>query len=151
MEVSVVEDDEFLYRSVRDDPNCFAIIGGLCRLSSSAFNDAGCKPSVDRAVLVQNNPAISQKGPEQGVVTLLASEVRAIAPLVQYDASGKNKKSVHLVDVLHAPILVNLAHAQVEASPAITGSGVMKRLKESLCRLADTRGWTIPPESQRGT
>ena len=145
-----VLNEELLYRSVRDsgdhhgcDPK-----GKLVRVGNSAFNDPERKPSVDRAVLRREGPQASRFGPDDGVVTLGAGEVRSISGVVT-----NNKKAEplhqHIVDVLHVPIENNYAHAQIETAPHASSDGAWKKLKEALCRIAIARGWTYPPASIR--
>ena len=148
--VTPVLNEELLYRSVRDsgdhhgcDPD-----GRLVRVGNSAFNDPERKPSVDRALLREGGPKDSRFSQQDGIVTMGAGEVRSISTVVT-----NNKKAEplhgHGVDVLHAPVEYNYAHAQIETAPHVASDGAWKKLKEALCRIAVARGWTYPPASVR--
>jgi hypothetical protein len=149
--VSPVLDDETLFRVVRDEPMHFGCDGkgALTRLSHSAFNDPDMQPSVDRAVHRIGGAAESRKSASDGVVALVAVEVRSIKTLVSLDAKGRPAQS-HWVDVVHAPEVENYSHALVRTAPQIASGGAFKRLKEALCFLAAAKGWAYPPESARG-
>ena len=143
-----VEDDEGLYRSVPKE--CFSIADGPLRLSSTAFNDPSKKPSVDRAKLCGSDPAYTKKKPTDGVVSLTALSVRQIADVVQNDKNG-NLELAHSVDVIADPVKDNpvlpdnLAHALIVANPAFQSTGVFKKLKECLARIASLGGWLVEP------
>jgi hypothetical protein len=145
-----VLDDETLYRSVRDDRLNFVCDGqgSLTRLSTTAFNDRGKEPSVDRATLRPSGPPSSRRSESDGVVSLVTLDVRAIRAVVTYDNKGKVVQS-HDVDVHHAPEDDNYSHALVKTAPHAAADNTFKRLKEALCRLAEARGWAFPPSSWR--
>jgi len=146
-----VPDCEVLYRRVPNALEFFAAVPGECRLSSSAFNDRNQKPSVDLAS--------KRVGPEEtklvetdGVVSLLTSDVRAIATL-KNEGAADGEPSVYYVDVIPRPIpadveigvRANPAHAQIETSPGLKTSSRFKKLKEALAQLASRRGWLVEP------
>lgn len=144
-----VGDDEELYRRVPHDPSFFTNVDGRLRISSSAFNDPGQKPSVDRAKL-RAGPHETKKHLTDGIVLLAANEVRAIRDISR---SGNAAPSVYEIDVIPRPIVQgnpqgepeNLAHAQIEANPTFETQGRFKKLKEKLALLASQRGWLVTP------
>jgi hypothetical protein len=130
-----VSDDEWLHRRVR--------IGQCNRvqppkqLSSTAFNDKGKKPSVDRAAL---RPATQTKiEANDGVVRLLTVAVRSIGIPI----SAPNPPNFE-VDVWARAEPENAAHAQIEPVPNMNGSR-FEKLKEALARLAEEEDWVIEP------
>ncbi len=144
-QTALVGDDERVFRAVADHLNCFAMPGGVLRLSHSAFNDhPESKPSVDRVAMLQGGPEASRRKASDGVVVLGVREVRQIVP-VERDRKGKEIQR-HSVDVLHDPKPFNKAHALVVADPEV-GSSVFKKLREALCLLADPGGWQVNPAS----
>jgi len=130
-----VADEEFLRRSFK--PSDVAAPG---RLSSTAFNDPGQCPSVDRALL-RADPSHTKRNPEDGVAELLTSEVRGITNIEQTGQNG----AVYKIDVHERPVEDNPAHAQVEAAPDFAGGSRFKKLKEALSLLASKRPWLINP------
>ena len=150
-EITPVLGDELLYRAVKDTETHHVCDGGgrLVRLLASAFNDPDKKPSVDRAIMRGDlGPAATRQHESDGVVAVVAEEVRAISSVKAFDAKGENPV-LHAVDVQHRPLATNYSHSQVEAAPNIRGDGAFKKLKEALCYIANTRGWTLPPASSR--
>lgn len=140
----MVEDDEFLHRSVRQE--WAVLVDGELRLSSQAFNDPSLKPSVDRARM---RPAVeSKRSPTDGICCLLTSEVRSITT-VMHQALMRPYE----VDVKARPIEpdnergepANPAHAQIEVEPEFESRSRFNKLKDALCRLASARGWTLQP------
>lgn len=145
-----VLDDEDLYRRVPNIPTMFKMVEGRLRLSSGAFNDSGDdgqkRPSVDRARLRNFDPVLAKTAPTQGVVGLVASEVRSIRSVTKTDQSGAVVYT-HDVDVIPDPLPANDAHALVTVAPQFASHRPFERLKESLARLAEQRGWLVPPTS----
>ena len=150
-----VENDEILYRCVPPS-GVHQVIAGKLELSSTAFNDPTNQPSVDRAGLCGNNPSHTKKSPHDGVVKLVACEVRRI----ELARSEPNAKPANYrVDVMPDPVLPgndrglpsNLAHALIVADPTINSGSRFKKLKEALARLASNGGWLIEPTSPVGT
>ena len=145
-----VDNDEDLFRQVPNVGSHFAHVEGRLRLSTSAFNDSAFKPSVDRARLNGNDPKRTQKKPSDGVVKLIAQEVRSIAGVVKYEVDGREQTKFK-IDVIPDPIepqdggCGNPAHALIVADPSIGTQGMFKKLKESLARLAEAHGWIIEP------
>jgi hypothetical protein len=142
-------DEETLYRSVRkqesygeyyfDDNNKLII-------THDAFRDRNKEPSVDRAKLHNFNPALSKLNDTDGIVSLIAVDIRAIGDV-------KTEDVCHAVDVVYDPIHnvpINLAHSQITVEPKFFGSNskqnkVFKLLRIALARLATQGGWTLPP------
>lgn len=150
-----VENDEILYRRVPPS-GVHRVIAGKLELSSTAFNDPSNQPSVDRAGLCGSNPSHTKMSPHDGVVMLVALEVRRI----ELARSEPNAKPANYrVDVMPDPVLPgndrglpsNLAHALIVADPTINSGSRFKKLKEALARLASNGGWLIEPTSPVGT
>ena len=143
-----VEDKEILYRSVAKD--CFTLVDGKLKLTSTAFNDPAQQPSVDRAKLCGFNPAHVKKKPTDGVVSLVTISIRQIADVIQNDNHGQPKPA-HEIDVIPDPIkdcplrMDNPAHALIVAHPNFANDQVFKNLKKSLARIASQGGWLIEP------
>lgn len=142
--VGLVGDEELLHRSVRPG-DVKTGPEGRRHLSSTAFNDPAMRPSVDRAIL--RDVEQSKQAPTDGVCGLVASEIRSITDVIH---QGTNKP--YNVDVVSRPVPPdnpdgeppNPAHAQVEVDPNFESPSRFKRLKDSLCRIAETR-WLIEP------
>lgn len=138
-----VRDDEELYRHVRknaEEPDRYSYDDiGKVTIHSTAFFDPNRQPSVDRAELREFNPALSQIDETDGIVSLIAGNVRSI-PIAD-----------HIVDVIYAPILDNPAHSQITITPEGTISNTKRRkafrtLRKALARLATENGWTLEPQ-----
>ena len=129
-----VKDDEVLYRSVESvlwkQKN-----DGEFYLSSQAFADRNCRPSVDRAALCSHNPGYTQIRPSDYVCSLIAKDVRAIATVVKYDKKGVPQVR-HNIDVEPVSLPDNDAHAEIYALPTISGGRLFERLLERLAYLA---------------
>jgi hypothetical protein len=128
-----VADQEWLYRSVRQSEIIYE--NGHPRPSSQAFADRTQQVSVDRALLIDNDPRRTQKSETDAVVSLLAAEVRGIHTLIRRDAQG-NKTGVYAIDVRPDPLPDNPAHALIVADPEFASSKHFRKLRESLARLA---------------
>jgi hypothetical protein len=144
----VVTDDELLYRCVFRGLDKYYRIGSSgVELSSQAFADRGSAPSVDRAKLCNYNPKWTQKNLDDGVVSLIAREVRMI-DVAQNDSKG-NKLFAYKIDVCPRPVDDNPAHAQIEPSPDYINKTTFRKVTEKLARLATERinkqGWEIMP------
>ena len=142
-----IQDDENLYRRVRintknpNDENRYRYNDlGEVEILPTAFFDRNNQPSVDRAKLRGFNPASSQIDETDGIVSLIASEVRAI-PIEN-----------HTVDVIYDPISGNCAHSQI----TITSEGTVSKSKQkeafrtlryALVWLATEKGWTLEPKT----
>lgn len=152
MAVGAVGEGEFLWRNVR--PEEVSYPDGQLKISATAFNDFNKQPSVDRKDL-RNDPSETRKGPDDGVAQLVTRDVRAIAIQVDPNAKDNAKKTqIHHIDVIAREILAdpvnaiaeNLAHAQIEASPGYINDTRFKKLKDALCRLAESQPWAIGPK-----
>lgn len=148
-----VGDAEVLYRRVPTGQNYYRLVGGVLRVSSQAFADRHRAPSVDRAVLCGHDPHWAQESADDGVVSVVASDVRAI-DLPQRDLKG-NVEFRYGIDVHPDPIAAsaerraNPAHAEIRPSPEYRTDSVFKRLLEALARLAGDRPWDVRPVDHR--
>ena len=138
-----VRDDETLYRSIRGDEEAehYTYDGGELTIRPKAFMDRSRKPSVDRAELRGCDPSLSRLDETQGVVSLIASDVRAI------------KLDVHTVDVIYNPTSENPAHSQITITPecCVTTSKqdrVFRSLRTALADIATENGWTLRPAGE---
>jgi serine/threonine protein phosphatase PrpC len=149
MTPTLVEDSEFLFRSVRSGGDEYRYENGTLHISSQAFRDFGNKPSVDRNSL-RSDPKDAKLTATDGVCQVLTQEVRAICHIRQLP-NEKDDKSTYGVDAIHRPreakppnINENKAHCQIECSPEIANTH-FKKLKEALAKLANKYGWIVPP------
>jgi len=84
-----VADDEVLYRRVPRVEGLYIIqAGGTIKVSSAAFSDRSFRPSVNRAELCHNDPGETQGDPSDGVVSVVAGDVRSIDTVVRNDGKG---------------------------------------------------------------
>ena len=132
-----VADQEWLHRRVTAK-HCGSIDPPL--LSSTAFNDPGMKPSVDRAS--RRGAEQTQLDPTDGVARLLTITVRKL--VVDRTDAPQGGPMTYEIDVWARPLADNDAHAQIEPLPEMTGSRFSK-MKERLARLAQDEGWVIQP------
>lgn len=143
-----VADDELLYRCIfyktSDGTKTYKVENDKVYVSNSAFRDADLAPSVDRAVLCQQDPKHTQKSPEDGVVGLISQDVRLIDSVVQKDSKGR-EEFTYKIDILPRPLPDNGAHAQIEPTPAYRSKSVFRKLLERLAFLANQREWEISP------
>ena len=145
-----VANEEKLYRRVRDQVGNYTLENGRYRVSSAAFGDRGCQPSVDRAKLHNNDPRKTQKELTDFVVRIMCYEVRGILDVVH---TINNQEQQYAIDVRPDPRRNiptepnNLAHSLIIASPEIPSNpkAVFKKLKIALARLANSN-WEIGPE-----
>ncbi len=148
MQLTDVVDTERLYRSVVQGQD-YTIADGRMRVSSSAFWDRNCQPSVDRSSL-RTDPAGCRLDPSQGVVQIFAREVRTLNP-IRIAPNDKFNLETYAVDVAHRPVselatqLTNWAHCQIECEPAITNTH-FKKLKLALAVLAEAHGLIVAPD-----
>lgn len=128
-----VGDEEVLYRAVASDPRYFPVDSqGNRRISSMAFNDAGRRPSVDRAALCPGGALDTQArfSPGSGVLSLVARDVRSLT--ATHGATGQ----VYGVDVEPVPLPDNVSHAEIFGRPPFDTDKVFDRIKTALARLA---------------
>lgn len=155
MDVTPVEDDEWLYRRIPDADLYYTFAGGKVTVSASAFNDRSSEPSVDRASMLEGDPSRSQNDGADGVVKLLTKSVRSIGTVVQNDKNG-NPVTQYSIDVTHKPVPAgqpggpNPAHAVIHGKPAIEPTNVFRRLREALSRMIEPTDWCILPARARG-
>lgn len=145
-----VQDDEELYRSVRGklEDKEYSIRKGELIIEPAAFQDRYKQPSVDRAKLIDYNPALSQKSKTDGIVSIRAGEVRAIGSVKT--RIGNGDVDDHAVDVVPDPTRENPAHAKIIVRPEFWGSNskqknAFKLLRIALAKLATKNGWIIEP------
>src|SRR5579872_1145204 len=134
-----VADDEVLYRSVAGDLRLFPLDGqGERRISSMAFNDAGRRPSVDRAILCPGGPTDSQLRFSRwsGLLFLVAKDIRQLTTV-----HGRTGSAYH-VDVEPVPLPENISHAEIFGRPPFDTDKVCDRIKQALARIASVG---IPP------
>ena len=136
MSVTVVEDDEFLYRRVSATSDWYYCSDGQYMINQAAFQDRGRAPSVDRAALLPNNdPRRTQLDSNAGVFRIRAGDVRNIGPI--RTITGQ----VHRVDVIHAPSRDNNAHALIIIEPEFdqspAGNRASRQLRMALARLVN--------------
>jgi hypothetical protein len=124
-----VADDEELYRSIR--PEYLTTESGVLRARSEAFGDRSQRVSVDRALLIDNDPRRARRSEGAAVANLLASAVRVKIP--QYDAKGR-EIGTYTIDVLPDPLPDNPAHAVIYANPAFASANHFRKLREHLAR-----------------
>ena len=143
-----VGNDEELYRAVLVDESGQCIYeGGRYTVRSKAFLTPDQKPSVGRAELSENDPALylscSQLDRKNGVVSYIASSIREI------------ELDNHSVEVKPAPLLCNPAHAQIVMKSKICVSNskrnrVFGALRSILAKLATNfiaeNGWARDPQ-----
>lgn len=143
-------DAESLYR--RAPKGCIVDTNDGERISSTAFNDRGNKPSVDRAVL-RNSPEETKEEPTDGIIEMTVADVRGIRD-IRVTTPSTEPPTYYAVDVLHRPIaedaangvVANPAHSQIEASPHPHADSRFKKIKEALALIATKRGWLIRPQ-----
>ena len=131
--LSRVDESEVLYRAVKNDPRMFPTDGeGNRRISSMAFNDAGRRPSVDRASLCPKGPSETRDrfSAGSGVLSLVAKDVRALT--ATHGATG----NVYGVDVEPVPLPENVSHAEIFGRLPFDTEKVFDRIKQSLARIA---------------
>lgn len=148
-----VWNDEELYRSIRGELESeeYIYYEGKLRIRSNAFRDISKKPSVDRAKLKEFNPFCSTLSNTDGIVSLIAGDIRAIK---EVETKTADRDATHLVDVIYDPNPKsnpeNYAHSQIIVDPEFFGTDSKKKktfnkLQKALARLATKRGWTLTP------
>src|SRR5437867_808678 len=103
-----IDDDEVLYRRVL--PKDIQPIEGGHRIGSQAFTDRLWEPSVDRAILRNHRPVLTQGEPSFAVISVKARQVRAIALPLRNEAGQETM--VRPFDVRYKPTDENPAHAE---------------------------------------
>jgi hypothetical protein len=125
-----VADHEALYRSVRQEHLTYE--NGVLRAISEAFGDRNQRVSVDRAVLVDNNPQRTRKSETDAVAQLITSEVRGSLP--RRDAKSR-EVGAYAIDVIPEPLPDNKAHAVIYANPDFVSPNHFRKLRERLARI----------------
>jgi hypothetical protein len=150
-ELAKVGDNESVYRRVPcyliNGNKLYRFDGSRVVVSSQAFTDRNLCPSVDRAILKNNDPRNSQVSAEDGVISLICKQVREIDDL--RSAPGTDQEIRYKIDIIWRPIDGNEAHAQVEPDPEYKSKSVFRRLREKLAFLANQREWEIYPADCR--
>lgn len=149
--VSMVRDDEFVYRMVVYGRKYYDVdltSGRVVRISTQAFNDATGKPSVDRAELCDCGPQKTQRDDKNAVLQLLVGDIRALPP--EPEQKTLENVVVHHLTVDPDPLPENLAHAQIVPIPSYRKEPppgrLWNRIQDALSRLALARGtWAISP------
>lgn len=109
--MSQVPDEEILYRRVFPSRGHCSVVGGELKISSQAFTDRECEPSVDLASLCEGGAAWTQQGDKAaGVLRLVVRDVRAVR--ITHD------KVEPSLDVDPRPLADNVAHAVVVPEPS---------------------------------
>lgn len=142
-----IENNEILYRRVKKHtpnvhPNDHRYrlnrLGDL-EVLPMAFYDNKNEPSVDRASKHNNDPSKTQGDVGNGVIKLLAGNVRDMD--IDY----------HKIDIKPDPLDENLAHSRIIMMPNVNkvSSDIQKRLRqkfrENLALIANQLGWAIEP------
>jgi hypothetical protein len=150
MEPTKVEDDEDLYRAIRADSDQYVFRDGQLQFSTTAFNDRGMKPSVDRSS-IRTVPREARLNDTDGVTKVLTRDVRKTRD-IQVAPNDKFNPAVYEVDAVHRPITSqedgtkeNPAHCQIECAPVISTKTHFRKLKDALARLASLHGFVIKP------
>ena len=154
-----VQDDEELYRNVRGklENKEYSIQDGKVIIDRHAFWDpakefSSKSPSVDRAKLLNFEPASALLCKTNGIVSINAGDVRAIGTV---KTKHENKVIAdHAVDVIPDPTCDNPAHAIIIVKPELLGSKNKQRnafslLQIALAKLATKNGWTLEPNLQQ--
>ena len=136
-----VSDEEVLYRCVRRE--YIMVEDGRLRLGSLAFTDPRFRPSVDRAKLRNHDPQRTQVDSTDGVVSLIAADIRNISDISQRTDRGDIVQR-YAIDVEPAPLTENAAHAEVHGVPEFESRSAFKKL---LLRLAEIARWELLPKS----
>ncbi len=148
--IELVQDNEELYRNVRGklEDKEYSIQDGKLRIEYHAFWDGSKKPSVDRAKLIDFDPDSALLCKTNGIVSIKASDVRAIGSV---KTKHENKVIAdHAVDVIPDPTPDNPAHAIIIVKPELFDSknkqrNAFKLLQIALAGLATKNGWTLEP------
>src|SRR5258708_35970078 len=153
MSTTPITPDEILYRRVPSGRGLYSFLpDGRIGIEPTAFEDRGCRISVDRAALCANDPwhTLNQEddGKDGGVVSLVTSDVRAIKNIYRM---GRNERVLRefTIDVEHVPLPNNDAYAEIYGIPEfidIDKKRAFRRLRHRLAELAEKRPWEIEPQ-----
>jgi hypothetical protein len=147
-----VADAELLYRRIPSRQRVVVPLyeyrdDGTIRIYSTAFSNRDFRISVDRAKLRNYDPREVQEDENDGVVSLLARDVRSIVGLVRKTPGGNECQ--FKIDVEPAPLPDNNAHAEISAIPGFDQDckKFFRRLCEHLVQIAEKR-WEILPDKR---
>ena len=149
-----VQDNEELYRNVRADRKYkhYSCKAGKVEIKYNAFRDPCKKPSVDRAKLLEFEPSRALLNETNGIVSVKASDVRAIGTVKTETEDGD---VAHTVDVVFCPTCDRLAHSQIIVTPEFFDSDIkqddpFRFLQKALARLATDdvteNSWRLRPK-----
>lgn len=142
-----IENNEILYRRVKKHtanvhPNDRRYrrnrLGDL-EVLPMAFYDKKNEPSVDRASIHNNDPSKTQGTVEDGVINLLAGDVRNME--IDY----------HKIDIKPDSTDENPAHSRIIMIPNVNKvpsdmqKGLRQKFRENLALIANQLGWSIEP------
>ena len=134
-----VQDNEELYQSIRGELEAkeYSFDRGKLIILPAAFRDRHKKPSVDRAKLREFTPSLSKLNETDGIVSIMASDVRAIG---EVKTKVQNEDVVvHTVDVTADPTAENPAHSQIIVNPGFFDSKNKQRNAFKLLQICYTR------------
>jgi hypothetical protein len=131
-----VDDEEVLYHAVRYE-HFTRLSDTEILVSENAYWDAKKQPSVDRALLRENEPQQTRFHESDAIVSLVTKEVRTIDTIFQNTPKGKPTGDPYRFDVIWRPV-------QIETERQLT-SGPFSRL---MLRLADMSVVEIDPYEQ---
>lgn len=153
-----VEDDEELYRNVRRNwnPPHYTYKNGKLTIEPEAFWDTSSSknPSVDRTNLLDNQPHRALLHDTNGIVSLIAGDVRT---RTREDINKVSDSVCHTVNVVFCPTCERIAHAEIIINPEhfdsrSKQSKAFRYLQKALARLATDyatkNGWTLPPPQE---
>lgn len=149
---SRVSDEEVLYRSVPIGRNRFMVQpDGSFVPSSQAFTDIAKQISVDRSILLNNDPKLAMFRETDGILWFKALEARQITVTKVEKMPGHPKTETLLVaDVIADPKPEEdpprPAHAYVALTPELGNGSNFRKLMERLARLTQTGRWAILPD-----
>ena len=143
-----IQDEDKLYRRVPADRNLYHYENGKVFFHSPAFGDRSKEPSLDRAKLRNNDPSLSRQKNSDGIVSVIAKEVRSEPVTVVHGGKEQTIYNIHVIaDPIHEPLAErNLAHAVIVPSPEYKSNKAFEKVLLRLSILASSAGWTLPPE-----
>ena len=104
------------------------------------------QPSVDRALLRNCNPEAAKLSQNDGIICLLAKEVRDEKIII----NNPQDVTEYKLDVKPDPLQNNAAHAIIVSSPPYKNKNAFEKTKIKLAFLASKRGWLIEPQETNG-
>ena len=153
-----IQDDEELYRNVREDSKMKSTCAMTMEYSESCLKLSEIRLHqktrlVDRAKKLDFKPerALLPKRPSQkrnGIVSIKAVDVRSITNVKTETEDGTVR---HAIDVVFNPSKHRPAHSLITVDPEFIGSRRTKRetfgdLQKALASRASRYGWTLEPE-----